>query len=203
MTLGLFPAVALAIGAEPIRRELFAGSSGRLRAAGALLWLGLALPAVATLVRQLHDTQAVQRDSLEFVHRNFGGQVGFHPEAAMFCGPTPPLGNWFSYTIYRHFAGDQREAEVARFEKTFNEGARALSGRFVPARPVPARAARVLGRELPAVPRVGLRRGAAAARSARRRGALRADRAGELSLDPGRRARGDPRRRPAARARAR
>jgi len=120
MTLGLFPAVALALAAEPIRRELFSGPAPRLRAAAALLWLGLGVPGAVALVRQLHDTQAVQRESLAFVHRNFGNAgIGFHPETAMFCGQTPPLGSWFSYTIYRHFGGATREAEVARFEKTF------------------------------------------------------------------------------------
>lgn len=122
MTLGLFPATALALAAEPIRRELFSGSARQLRAAAALLWLCVALPGGLALVRQLEDTQAVQRESIEFVHRNFGAeQVGFHPEAAIFCGPEPPLGNWFSYTIYRHFGGPRREAEVARFERTFRK----------------------------------------------------------------------------------
>jgi hypothetical protein len=120
MTLGLFPAAALALGAEPIRRELFAGAPARLRIATALLWLALALPGGFAVVRQLEDTQAVQRESIAFVHRNFAPeQVGFHPESAIFCGAEPPLGSWFSWTIYRHFGGPQRAAEIARFEKTF------------------------------------------------------------------------------------
>ncbi|HEX5067422.1 MAG TPA: hypothetical protein VFY49_14995, partial [Myxococcota bacterium] len=119
MTLGLFPAVALALAAEPIRRELFAGRARELRVAAALLWTLIALQGAVALERQLDDTQAVQRESIAFVHRNFGDQAGFHPESALFCGPKPPLGSWFSYTIYRHFGGAERESEVARFEKAF------------------------------------------------------------------------------------
>jgi hypothetical protein len=120
MTLGLFPAVALALAAEPIRRELFAGRPARLHAAAAALWLLLLVPGVRALWTQLDDSQAVQRDSLEFVHRNFGGDgVGFHPESALFCGREAPLGSWFSYDIYRRFEGPRRDAEIARFYSTF------------------------------------------------------------------------------------
>lgn len=120
MTLGLFPATALALAAEPIRRELFAGAPRRLQLATAGLWLALAIPGALALIRQLEDTQAVQRDSIDFVHRNFEpSQAGFHPESALFCGAESPLGSWFSYTIYRHFAGPRRDTEIARFQKTF------------------------------------------------------------------------------------
>lgn len=119
MTLGLFPAVALALGAEPIRREVLANDPRRVRAAAALLWLAIAVPGGVALWRGLDDTQAVQRDSIAFVHRNFEEQAGFHPESALFCGPAQPLGSWFSYSIYRHFGGATRDAEVARFERTF------------------------------------------------------------------------------------
>jgi hypothetical protein len=119
MTLGLFPAVALALAADPIRREWFA-TPERLRIATALLWLAIAVPGVQALAAGWRDTQAVQRDSLAFVHRNFPReQLGFHPESALFCGATPPLGSWFSYTIYRSFGGESREAQVARVERTF------------------------------------------------------------------------------------
>lgn len=122
MTLGLFPAVALALAAEPIRREVFAGDPRRLRVAAAALWLALAVPAGRALAQQLDDTQAVQRDSIDFVHRNFdASQAGFHPESALFCGGEPPLGSWFSYTIYQHFHGARRQSEVARFLETFRD----------------------------------------------------------------------------------
>jgi hypothetical protein len=122
MTLGLFPAVALALAAEPIRRELFAGRPQQLRAAAALLWAVIALQGSVALVRQLEDTQAVQRESIEFVHRNFGdGQPGFHPEAALFCQPTSPLGSWLSFSIYRHFGTERRQDSVESFERTFRK----------------------------------------------------------------------------------
>lgn len=120
MTLGLFPAVALALAAGPIRRALLPDAPRRQLVATALLWALLLVPGARALWRQLDDSQAVQRDSLEFVHRNFADRgVGFHPESAVFCGPEAPLGSWFSYQIYRHFEGPRRDAEIARFEQTF------------------------------------------------------------------------------------
>ncbi|HVH18044.1 MAG TPA: hypothetical protein VNF72_07075 [Myxococcota bacterium] len=122
MTLGLFPAVALALAAEPIRRELFAGRPLQLRVAAALLWGVVAIQGSVALVRQLEDTQAVQRESIEFVHRNFGGgQMGFHPEAGLFCEPTSPLGSWLSFAIYRQFGTERREESVDSFERTFRK----------------------------------------------------------------------------------
>jgi hypothetical protein len=119
MTLGLFPAAALALAADPIRRELL-GDPQRLRAAAALLWLAIAVPGAQGLASCWRDTQAVQRESVAFVHRNFPPDAQwFHPESALFCSATPVLGNWFSYTIYRYFGGERREAQVARFEESF------------------------------------------------------------------------------------
>ena len=67
------------------------------------------------------DSQAVQRESLAFIHRNFAGdQAGFHPESALFCRPGPPaIPSHFSETIYRRFAGSEREANTEQMIRTF------------------------------------------------------------------------------------
>jgi len=111
MTLGIFPAVALALALGPIRELLF---EGRERIAGlALAGVGavLALQAVARVAELSIDTQAVQRESLTFVHRNFDDtDAGFHPEHGPFCrDETDPIRVFFSQVIYRHFAGVHRE----------------------------------------------------------------------------------------------
>jgi hypothetical protein len=113
LTLGLFPALALALALAPIRELLFAGRERWLRPASAALWLVLALPAALQSVAMLRDTQAVQRESLAFVRHNFAlDQAGFHPEGGLFCGAHQPFGSWMSFTIYEHFAGEGREANA-------------------------------------------------------------------------------------------
>lgn len=122
MTLGLFPAVAGALALEPIRRELLAGRPRWQRPAEALLWLALALPALAAQVLLLRDSQDVQLRSLHFVHRNFAEREGgFQPEGAVFCAPPQPLGIWFSQTLYQRFEGPHREAQIAWVERNFRK----------------------------------------------------------------------------------
>src|SRR4029453_17460862 len=78
-----------------------------------VLWAALLLGAGLQTAVALDDTQAVQRDSLRFVHRNFPpDQAGFQPETALFCGVRQPIGLWFSQRIYRTFEGPQRDHEV-------------------------------------------------------------------------------------------
>jgi hypothetical protein len=69
----------------------------------------------------LADTQAVQRESLAFVHRNFEpADAGFHPERALFCRFTAPsLPFYFSQTIYRDFAGPEAGANLAHMQQRF------------------------------------------------------------------------------------
>lgn len=120
MTLGLFPAVAGAIAAGEIRDRMFVRHPRWLRPAAAALWLGVALPAGVESLLLLRDTQAVQRQSLAFVHRNFTpGQSGFHPEGGVFCRPPQPLGIWFSQRIYTHFESPERHAHAERVEAQF------------------------------------------------------------------------------------
>ncbi|MFI5215408.1 MAG: hypothetical protein ACHQ3O_02610, partial [Candidatus Limnocylindria bacterium] len=119
MTLGLFPAAAIALALEPIREALLPARARPL--AAALLWAALLLPGAVTATRLLADTQGVQRESLGFIRRNFAADdAGFHPERALFCSPAEaPLPLYFSQTIFRDFVGPQAEANLAHLEQRF------------------------------------------------------------------------------------
>jgi hypothetical protein len=79
-----------------------------------VLWAAILLGVGMHATTALEDTQAVQRESLRFVHRNFSpDHAGFQPESALFCGIEQPIGLWFSQRIYRTFEGPQRDREVA------------------------------------------------------------------------------------------
>ncbi|MDH5567605.1 MAG: hypothetical protein OEY15_13140 [Myxococcales bacterium] len=122
MTLGLFPALALASALAPFRALLRLDAGRRLQIAAALLWVGIALPAGFHTAELLRDTQAVQRESLAFVRRNFAPhQAGFQPEAALFCGPEQPLGTWMSFLIYEKFGGETRENNTRYVLRRFRE----------------------------------------------------------------------------------
>lgn len=118
MTLGLFPAVAFATARVPMQSLLPATTRRVVLAGGGAL---LALPALWQLNAMRIDSQAVQRESLAFIHRNFAAtEAGFHPESALFCRPGPPaIPSHFSETIYRRFAGSEREANTEQMIRTF------------------------------------------------------------------------------------
>lgn len=125
MTLGLFPAVALALAQGPIRDVLFRGRAVPYAATMALVWTALAVPAGLKIAEMLRDTQAVQSASLAFVHRNFDrSATGFQAEGALFCREEPykfPV--YFSQLIYFHFGphtGD-REQNAQEFIETFEQ----------------------------------------------------------------------------------
>jgi hypothetical protein len=119
MTLGLFPAVAFALALGPLRDALPAGRPRQI--ASGLLWAALAIPGALKATSLLADTQAVQRDSLAFIRRNFApSDAGFHPERALFCSPAEaPLPLYFSQTIFRDFVGPEKEANLAHMEQRF------------------------------------------------------------------------------------
>ncbi len=121
MTLGLFPAVAFALARAPIERLLPTPRARWLAAGG--LGLALALPGVTQAGLMLIDTQAVQRETYAFVHRNLERtDVGFHPESGLFCQVgAPPIQTHFSQMIYLQFGGDWREANVEKMIGTFRE----------------------------------------------------------------------------------
>ncbi len=123
MTLGLFPAVALALALEPIR-ALPVAFDPRTRRLWVAAWWGLlALPAALETGLLLSDTQAVQRESLAFVHRNFApDDVGFHPESGLFCqAGVQPIRTHLSHRIYQRFGGPDRDRHSARMMRTFRE----------------------------------------------------------------------------------
>jgi len=123
MTLGLFPAVALAIAAPQLRDALPEARRSLVPLATVGLWLVIAVPGVARIAELSLDTQSVQRESLTFIHRNFGDEViGFHPERAPFCRrEAKPMRLYFSQVIYRHFAGDRREQYTRRLVQDLRE----------------------------------------------------------------------------------
>ena len=123
MTLGLFPAIAFAIAREPIL-DLAQGATPRARRFAVVgFCLLLALPGVMTMGFLLSDAQAVQRDSLGFVHRNFRPEeAGFHPESGLFCqAGQQSIPTHFSQHIYQRFAGASRELNIERMIRTFRE----------------------------------------------------------------------------------
>lgn len=113
MTLGLFPAIGLALAwrsAQPLLENL-AASRRRLLVVG--FWCVLTLPALQQTADRLRDTQAVQRSSLAFVQRNFGAdEAGFQPEGAIFCrAGERPLPVFYSQLLYQLFGTDEQRAE--------------------------------------------------------------------------------------------
>jgi hypothetical protein len=116
MTLGLFPAVAFALAAPSLREALPEARRQIVPLATAGLWLVLAAQGLARIAELTIDTQAVQRESLSFIHRNFDADaVGFHPERAPFCRhEDDPLQLYFSQVIMRHFGGEDRERYTRR-----------------------------------------------------------------------------------------
>jgi hypothetical protein len=123
MTLGVFPAFAIALGRDAIRERLapLAGRTWPAVAAG--FAAALALPAGLESARLLRDTQSVQRESLAFVHRSFAPtDAGFQPESALFCqAGRQTIRTHFSQKIHARFAGPQREQNTARMLRTFRE----------------------------------------------------------------------------------
>jgi hypothetical protein len=120
MTLGLFAVVALALALPAIRSAFGNRWPSSVRLATPVVWAALLLGAGMQTSLALGDSQAVQRDSLRFVHRNFSpDRAGFQPEAALFCGVRQPIGLWFSQRIFRTFEGPQRDHEVETLIQRF------------------------------------------------------------------------------------
>jgi len=124
MTLGIFPAVALAVAADSLRSALPASLRSAVPAEGeriirlatVALWLVLGSLGIARMAELSIDTQSVQRESLGFLHHNFEtADTGFHPEHGPFCRrEMDPIRIYFSQVIFRHFAGDSREVRSRR-----------------------------------------------------------------------------------------
>jgi hypothetical protein len=120
ITLGVFVAVGLALALPSLRSAAAERWPSAARLASPVLWAALLLGAGMQTTLALHDSQAVQRESLRFVHRNFArDRAGFQPETALFCGVAQPLGLWFSQRIYQTFEGPDREREIERLIERF------------------------------------------------------------------------------------
>lgn len=122
MTLGLFPAAAIAIGFEPIR-NFFPRERERRILVGSL-WTILVIQASVTAAVLLKDTQRVQRDSLAFIARNFDpDQQGFHPERALFCrdkdDPLPSVSA--AIVLKSRYWGPERGRQSAELLREFRE----------------------------------------------------------------------------------
>jgi hypothetical protein len=120
MTLGTFPAAAGAIALGPIAELLPTPRITRL-VVGAL-WCGLAIGIVPITLETLRGDQAVQRDALAFVARDFPAAArGFHPERAIFCRRDPaPFGVYFTQQIHTRLnTGPDAADNAARFVAEF------------------------------------------------------------------------------------
>jgi hypothetical protein len=120
LTLGLFPAIALAIALVPIVSAPF----DRVRTgAVAAIAAALACQGIVSAAGVLRDTQWQQREAFAFVQRSFGRDVrAFHPEGALFCSTDPsPFPVYFTENIVNRFGGPDGTAHADWFEKQFRE----------------------------------------------------------------------------------
>jgi hypothetical protein len=117
MTLGLFPALALANAADEIACVLPA----RVRRFAIAVWTAsLLVPTAVYALTLLDDTQRVQRDALGFVAREFGpDRNGFQLEGALACRHDPdPFQVYFRHHIERGFSGPNAK-EIPAFLQRF------------------------------------------------------------------------------------
>ncbi len=115
MTLGIFPAVALVLSRDSVMSLLDSLGSPVRRGAVVLFWCGLIVPALVQSARLLSDTQAVQKETIDFARRNFEpADAGFHAEAGLFCSDDAnQFPAYFSQLIERRFSAAAGCAECA------------------------------------------------------------------------------------------
>lgn len=119
MTIGLFPATALALSMGSIR-SLVARLPARPWAFHALYGLGgawLVYQCIPTATSLLEDSQKGQREALAFVDANFGPhEIGYQAEGALYCRePSSPFGVTFSIHVFQDYYGPDHEQNVAAF----------------------------------------------------------------------------------------
>jgi len=119
MTLGLFPAAAVAVSFPALMAWVDSTRArGRLVGGSVLVLTVAALPAGASL---LPDTQRVQRESFEFIATAFAAEDrGFHPERALFCRNDPePFPTFFTQNIWGYFGRPAAPERVRDFIEEF------------------------------------------------------------------------------------
>jgi hypothetical protein len=122
MTLGLFPAAAIAIGLEPIRSYFPHARDRRILVSSVFLFL--VIQATLTAGALLRNTQRVQQDSLAFIDRNFNeDQEGYHPERALLCrDPEDPFATVGTGVVLKtRYWGSDRGAQSARLIGEFRQ----------------------------------------------------------------------------------
>lgn len=120
ITLGLFPATAIALGTPALMKSLTPGRARLVFDGGIVLLVLVALPASILLLKNSQDIQA---QSLSFIEENFEiDDNGFHPESALFCRQdNRPFPTYFLQHINRLFYGDSAEQNIAGFLEEFRE----------------------------------------------------------------------------------
>ncbi len=105
ITLGLFPAVGIAVGMPVIRGR--ARQSRRMAPLEFVVWAGLIVTAAFAGSSLSRDTQAVQRDTLQLVGANFAGSSeGFSTDRVLLCREDEdPFPVYFSQHIFERFSG--------------------------------------------------------------------------------------------------
>ena len=117
ITLGVFPAVALAFAWEATREVMPAGRT----VVAVLAWSGLAAVAVVHRVETLRDTQSIQRETFAFVERNLdAAELGFHADGGLVCRRHPqPLPVFLGQNIASRFGGPEGQANISAFIDEF------------------------------------------------------------------------------------
>lgn len=119
MTLGLFPAIALAIGL-PFFMRLPKWTRRRVLVP---FWVVFTFTIVYVGAAELRDGQEVQRETLEFVSANFSPDLeGFQATRALFCRDRhDPLPTFFSQNIRFRFWGEGGPAAVEQLIVEFRQ----------------------------------------------------------------------------------
>ncbi|MFQ5530601.1 MAG: hypothetical protein ACE5FP_09705 [Gemmatimonadota bacterium] len=119
MTLGLFPAAALAVGLPLVLRL----PKWTKRSVFGLFWTLFLPTAVMIGVFQARDGQATQRASMAFVRANIPPRLdGFHATRALFChNGDDPLPTFFSQNIQHRFGGDGGEEAIDQLIAEFRQ----------------------------------------------------------------------------------
>lgn len=121
MVLGLFPAVLGALTIGPLFDRW--GRNPRARAVlMASIWTPLAALGLVQAAALLRDTQSAQRESLDFINRNFPDEErGFEARGALVCRHDPEPRVRFSQHVITEFLGERGDERAAELIAEFRE----------------------------------------------------------------------------------